>query len=89
MNLSRQQSVDHRAADVGESIVSALKSIGLPFVIDAEAVQNRCLQIVNMDRICSGLWRCRAMGIDRGSRLRVCDILIALLGLEEFHRQHP
>src|SRR6266705_160388 len=37
--------------DAGEPHVEALHFVSQPFVIDAEAVQNRRIQIVNMNRV--------------------------------------
>ena len=48
---SGQQALDHVAVDVGEAVVPALKLEGQLFVVNAEAVQHRRVQIVNRHRI--------------------------------------
>src|SRR5439155_2970923 len=47
----RQDTPNHFTVDVGETEVAALEPVGEPFVVDAEAVQNRCVEIVNVYRV--------------------------------------
>jgi len=45
---SRQHVLDHAAVDVGEAVVSALEPVGEPGVVQAQQVQDRRLDVVNM-----------------------------------------
>ena len=39
------------AVNVGEAVMAALETIREPLMIDPEAIKNRCLQIVNVNRV--------------------------------------
>src|SRR5437773_3105390 len=49
--MSHQNLVDNVAAHVGEADVAALVFKSEPGVVDSEAMQNRRLQVVDVDRI--------------------------------------
>ena len=46
-----KQILDHFPVDVSQAEIAAFEPIGQPLVIDAEAVHDRCLKIVNVDAI--------------------------------------
>src|ERR1041384_6846954 len=48
---SGQDAFDHLTVNVCEPVLTALKAIGQPFVIETEAAQNRCLEIVDVDGV--------------------------------------
>jgi len=41
------------AVHIGQAKVSALELVGQSRVIDAKLLQNRCVQVVNMDLVCN------------------------------------
>ena len=43
------------AVDVGEAVVTALEFEGELFVVDAEEMKNRCLEIVDVDFVLDGV----------------------------------
>src|SRR5438105_1552505 len=49
--VSRQQRFHHLAADVGQAEIAALETIGQPLVIEAEEVQERGLEVVDVHGI--------------------------------------
>ena len=51
MERSRQDRLDHRAVHVGQAVVAALVLEGQPGVVDAQAVQDRGVQVVDVDRV--------------------------------------
>ncbi len=51
LDVSGQNLFHHVAMDVRQAEIAALEPIGQPLVIDPEAVQQRGVEIVNMDRI--------------------------------------
>ena len=51
VSLRAQKLVHHFSVNVGQAEVAALESVSQPGVIDAETVQNRRVQIVNVHRI--------------------------------------
>ena len=48
----RQNLADDLPVDVGQAEVAALEAVGEPLVVDAQAVQDRGVQIVDVDRAC-------------------------------------
>ena len=51
----RQQGFDDLTAHVGQAVVTTLKSIGQLCVVQTEEVQNRGVQIVNMNFVFDGV----------------------------------
>jgi len=49
--LSAHQLVHHFTVNIGKSKVPALESVGQFGMIDAETMENRCVQVVNVHRI--------------------------------------
>ena len=49
--FSRQHVLDHIAMHVGQAEIATLEAIGQLLVIDAQAVQDRGVQVVNVDRL--------------------------------------
>ncbi len=49
--ISGQDLLDHRAMHVGQAMVPALVLEGQPGVVDAQAVQDRGVQVVDVDGI--------------------------------------
>ena len=47
--------MDHVAADVGQAEVAALELVGQPLVVDAEQVQHRGVQVVDVDDVLDGV----------------------------------
>ena len=45
---------DHVTRDVREAIVTPLELEGLPFMVDAEEMLHRGVEVVHMDRILAG-----------------------------------
>ncbi len=43
--------LDDRAVHVGQAEVAALEAVGQPLVVDAQAVQDRGVQVVDVDRL--------------------------------------
>ncbi len=50
----RQDLADYAAGDVRQAEVATLKAVGQPCVVDAEQVQNRGVQVVDMHRVFDG-----------------------------------
>ena len=48
---SRQQRLQHIAVDVGEPVVASLELEGELGVVDSQAMEDRRLEIVDMDRV--------------------------------------
>ena len=48
---SGDQPLDHFAVDVGEAIVATLEAVGQVLVVEAEAVQDGGVEVVDVDRI--------------------------------------
>ena len=51
---SGQNRADHFAAHVGQPEVAALEAVGQPRVVDAQQVQDRGVQVVDVDRVLDG-----------------------------------
>ena len=49
--ISGQDLLDHRAMHVGQAVVPALEPESQPGVVDAQAMQDRGVQVVDVDRI--------------------------------------
>ena len=47
----RQNLLHHLAVHVGQAVVAALEAVGQPLVIEAEQVQDRGLQVVDVDLV--------------------------------------
>ena len=45
----------HLAGDVGQAEVAALEAVGQPLVVDAEQVQDRGVQVVDVDGVLDGV----------------------------------
>ena len=50
-----QNLVDHSAADVGQTEVAALETVGQPFVVDAQQMQHRGVQVVDVHDVFDGV----------------------------------
>ena len=48
---SSENLLDHLAADIRQSEIAALEAIGQPGVVEAEQVQDRRLEVVNVHRV--------------------------------------
>ena len=51
MERSRQDRLDDLSVDVGQAVVAALELVRQPRVVDAQAVQDRGVQVVDVDRV--------------------------------------
>ena len=51
MVRSGQDVLDHLAVHVGQPVVPALELVGQPRVIDAQAMEDRGVQVVDVDRV--------------------------------------
>ena len=51
MERSRQDRLDDRSVDVGQTVVAALELVSQAGVVDAQAVENGGVQVVNVHRV--------------------------------------
>ena len=52
---SRQNLPDHLAVHVGQAHVAAAEAVGQPLVVDAQQVQHRGVQVVDLDLVLDGV----------------------------------